>query len=139
MVSANWFLPFVRRYSYRSSARPSVILFVKESVADATFVLGRFSVPVSLICARRKNLPVRAATDDSVSFLTLLFHVFKSQLNRISIREIRSIRELDSKYTLDFLDQKYSQAMVISSVTNNSEISERFLLSHLQQNFYPSC
>lgn len=84
--------------------------------------------PVSLICARRKNLPVRAATDDSVSFLTLLFHVFKNELNRIrgiSIRtKVRSFGELpvefDSKYTLDFLGQKYSQVMVISSVTNNS-------------------
>lgn len=45
--------------------------------------LGDLVFPVSLICAWRKNLPVRAATDDSVSFLTLLFRVFKSELNRM--------------------------------------------------------
>lgn len=45
--------------------------------------LGDLVFPVSLICAWRKNLPVRAATDDSVSFLTLLFRDFKSELNRM--------------------------------------------------------
>lgn len=107
--------------------------------------LDDLAFPVSLICARRKNLPVRVATDDSVSFCTLLFHVFNSELNRtrgISIREIRSENYQWNSIVstlVSFLGQKYSQVIVISSIKNNSEISERFLLSHLQQNFYPSC
>lgn len=61
-VSANWFLPFVRRYFYRRFTvhlspplpLPFVILFVKESVAMRHLSLD--DLPSTLIRSRNKNL-----------------------------------------------------------------------------------
>lgn len=61
-VSANWFLPFVRRYFYRRFTAhlspplplPFVILFVKESVAMRHLSLD--DLPSTLIRSRNKNL-----------------------------------------------------------------------------------